>query len=250
MVEVLQHLRHLAVDDLAGEAFGDRGLADAGITDKQRVVLLAAAEHLDGAQHLGLAADQRIDLAGLGLLVEVDAVGVERVLRLLLAVLAPLCGLVLVDAAHVLGLGHAGPLGDAVADVLHRLEARHLLLLQEEGGVALALGEDGDEHVGAGDLLAAGGLHVHHRAVHDALEAGRRLRLGGALDVEALGKVVVEIVGDALAQHVEVDEAGLHDGGCVAIIEERQKKMLERGVFVLPLVGIFQRTVQCGFETL
>jgi hypothetical protein len=29
-----QHLRHLAVDDLAGEAFGDGGLADTRITDQ------------------------------------------------------------------------------------------------------------------------------------------------------------------------------------------------------------------------
>ena len=40
---VLQNLRHLALDDLAGEAFGDGGLADAGVADEQRVVLLPAA---------------------------------------------------------------------------------------------------------------------------------------------------------------------------------------------------------------
>ena len=58
-----EHLRHLAADDLAREAFGDRGLADAGIADQQRVVLLPPAQHLDGALDLGLAADQRIDPA-------------------------------------------------------------------------------------------------------------------------------------------------------------------------------------------
>ena len=36
---------------------------------------------------------------------------------------------------------------------MHGVEARHLLLLQEEGGVALALGEHRDQHVGAGHLL-------------------------------------------------------------------------------------------------
>ena len=48
-------------DDLARQALGDGGLADAGIADQQRVVLLAAAQDLDRALHLGLAADQRID---------------------------------------------------------------------------------------------------------------------------------------------------------------------------------------------
>ena len=73
-----EHLRHRAVDDLARQAFGDRGLADAGVADQQRVVLLPAAQNLDRALHLGLAADQRIDPAVPRLLVEVDAVSVER----------------------------------------------------------------------------------------------------------------------------------------------------------------------------
>ena len=58
-----QHLRHFAVDDAARQPFGDRGLADAGLADEQRIVLLPAAQHLDGAVDLGVAADQRIDLA-------------------------------------------------------------------------------------------------------------------------------------------------------------------------------------------
>jgi hypothetical protein len=62
-----------------------------------------------------------------------------------------------------------------VADVVDRVVAGHVLLLQEIGGVALALGEDRDQHVGAGHLLAAGRLHVDHRALDHALEAGGRL---------------------------------------------------------------------------
>ena len=78
-----QHVRHLAMHDAAREALRDRGLADAGIADEQRIVLLPAAEHLNRPVDLGIAADQRIDLAVLGLLVEVDAIGVERVALLL-----------------------------------------------------------------------------------------------------------------------------------------------------------------------
>jgi hypothetical protein len=51
---------------LLGQAFGDGGLADAGIADEQRVVLAAAAQDLDRALDLGIAADQRIDLAFCG----------------------------------------------------------------------------------------------------------------------------------------------------------------------------------------
>jgi len=61
-----------------GEAFGDGGLANAGIAHEQRVVLAAAAEDLDRALNFRVAADERVDLALARLLVEVDAIGLER----------------------------------------------------------------------------------------------------------------------------------------------------------------------------
>ena len=39
---IAQHVRHFALDDAPRQAFGDRGLADAGLADEQRVVLLRA----------------------------------------------------------------------------------------------------------------------------------------------------------------------------------------------------------------
>src|ERR1700674_2235055 len=47
--------------DPAREPFGDRGLADAGFTHQEGVVLAPAAEHLDNPFELVLAADERID---------------------------------------------------------------------------------------------------------------------------------------------------------------------------------------------
>src|SRR5207302_699107 len=104
------------------QAFGDRGLADAGVADEQRIVLLAPAQYLDGAVDLGLAADQRIDLAVARLLVEVDAIGLERIALFLVVVARLGVGLVL-GAAHRPRFGEPGPLGDAVADVVHRVVA-------------------------------------------------------------------------------------------------------------------------------
>ena len=74
----MQHFGHVALDDLARQPLGDGGLADAGIADIERVVLRPAAEDLDRPVDLGRAADQRVDLAGRGLLVEVDGELVER----------------------------------------------------------------------------------------------------------------------------------------------------------------------------
>ena len=73
-----QDLRHLTVDDAFGQSLGDGRLADSRIAHQQRIVLLAAAQHLDGAPHFHFAPDERVDLAVAGLLVEVDAVGVQR----------------------------------------------------------------------------------------------------------------------------------------------------------------------------
>src|SRR5690606_16971865 len=127
----------------------------------KRIVLGTAAEHLDRPVDLRLAADQRVDLALAGLDVEVDAVGRQRVLLLLLpAVLALarawLAALPVSGPARRTSLRRARPLRDAVADVVDRVVTGHLLFLQEIGGVALALGEDRNKHVGAGHLLAAG----------------------------------------------------------------------------------------------
>ena len=84
------------------------------------------------------------------------------------------------------GVGLPRHLGDAVGDVVDRVEAGHVLLLQEIDGVALALGEHGHQHVGAGHLLAARGLHVNDGALDHPLEAG------GGLGI--LARIVDQVV--------------------------------------------------------
>ena len=94
----LEHFGDFALDDLAREAFGDGGLAHAGIAHEERVVLVPAAEDLDRALDFRLAADQRIDAALARLVVQVDAIGFERVGALLDDLLGIL--FLLVGAAH------------------------------------------------------------------------------------------------------------------------------------------------------
>ena len=64
---VAQRLGDVAGDDALGEALDDRGLADAGLADEDGVVLRAAAEDLDDAADLVVAADDRVELAVVGL---------------------------------------------------------------------------------------------------------------------------------------------------------------------------------------
>src|SRR5262249_55163127 len=140
----------------------------------QRIVLLAPAQHLDRAADLDLTTDERVDFAFAGLLVQVDTVGFQRV-TLLLGIIARFRIGILLDPANRPRFRQARPLGDAVADIVYRVITRHILFLQEIRGMTLALGKDRNENIGAGDLLATRRLHVNHRALNDALEAGRGL---------------------------------------------------------------------------
>ena len=54
--------------------------------------------------------------------------------------------------------------------------------------MALALGENRDQHVGAGHLFVAGRLHVDDGALNDALQAGSRLGILGSI-----GHQIVEL---------------------------------------------------------
>ena len=60
---VLEAFGHVAGHDALGQALHDGGLAHARLADEHRVVLGAAAEHLDDAADLVVAADHRVELA-------------------------------------------------------------------------------------------------------------------------------------------------------------------------------------------
>ncbi len=246
-----QHLRHVAFDDALGQALGDRRLADARVAHIERVVLGAAAQDLDGPLDLRLAADQRIDLPGHRLLVQVHAVVRQRVLvppvRLLLPLLLRV-SLRLAAGAGDRALGRsAGRLGDAVADEVHRIEPGHVLQLQEIHRVAFALGEQRHQHVGPGHLVAAGGLHVDRRALHDALEPGGRLRVTRPIRRQAR-QVLVEKFAQIGSQLVQVHPAGTQHRRRVGVVRQPEQQMLQRGVFVAAFAREGQRAVQRLFE--
>jgi hypothetical protein len=79
----LQALRDVAGDDALGEPFRDGRLAHARLADQHRVVLRPAGEHLDDAADLLVAADDRVELAGLRGGREVAAEPLERLVRAL-----------------------------------------------------------------------------------------------------------------------------------------------------------------------
>ena len=174
---VLQALRHVAVDDAERQAFGDGGLADAGLADQHGIVLGAAGEHLDGAADLLVAADDRVELAVARRFGQVAGVFLQRVIA---------------------GFRRGGVGGAALADVVDRLVQR----VRRDAGIGedlrgrgvLLHGErqqqplDRDEGIAGllGDLLGGGeDFRQRLREVELAGAAGdfrqlRQRRVGGA----------------------------------------------------------------------
>ena len=74
----LKRFRHFTVDNHLGEAFGYGCLANTGFADQERVIFAPSRENLGDTLHLGQTPDQWIDIAGLGLGVEVGRVGIKR----------------------------------------------------------------------------------------------------------------------------------------------------------------------------
>ena len=119
-----EHLGDLAIDDPLGQTFGQRGLADASLADVERIVLAAPAQDLDRALDFVGAADQRIDLARHGQLIEVIGKFCQRV--------ALAFGLtVLGTGAFFVSLGLvAALLGDAMRHVIDDIQSGDVLLVQ------------------------------------------------------------------------------------------------------------------------
>ncbi len=111
----------------------------------------------------------------------------------------------------------------------------------------LALGEDRDQYVGPGHLLAPRRLYMERRPLNDALESVRRLGLLLAVDHEVF-EFRIQVVDDRLAQAVEVNATGPQHRRGVDVVDQRQQQMLKRRIFVTALVGERQRPTESFFE--
>jgi hypothetical protein len=89
---------------------------------------------------------------------------------------------------------------------------------------------------------------MHDRAVDHALDARRRRRLRGAVDLKRT-QFRVDEFRDPAPELVEIDRAGLHDRLCIAVIDQGEQKVLEGCMFVAALVRKFERTVEGRLES-
>ena len=92
-----------------------------------------------------------------------------------------------------------------MGDEVHHIEPGNTLLVQVVHRMRILLTEDRDQYVGTGDFLlaVARGLHMHDRALYDALETqgGLGIHIIGA---SHLGGVVLDEVCERRPQVVDV----------------------------------------------
>src|SRR6267378_8195088 len=166
---VLERIGHVAVHDALRQSLDNRGLADAGLTDQDRVVLRAPRQHLHHAPYLLVAADDRIELA--------FARELREIAREALQCLILVFGLLIRDA-----MGAA-----------HTFEGREQILATDAGRRqqlprrrVLLLGER-QQQVLRRDVRVAEYLGVFVSAVEHARELPRDRRIGAA---RLLGKAL------------------------------------------------------------
>ncbi len=175
----LEDGRHVILQQPLRQAFGQRGLADAGFADEHGVVLAPAAEHFHRPLQLVAAADQRVELAGGGARRQVHRVGDQRIAGRGLAFLA-LSGRRVAIARRRRGRTirrDRRHLRDAVADEVQDVQARDALAFEQLRGERLVLLQHRREQVAGLDLGPAGALHVQHGGLQRAAEGQRLLGL-------------------------------------------------------------------------
>ena len=180
---VLEALRHFAVEDALRQSLHDGGLAHARLADEHRIVLGAALQHLHRAANLLVAANHRIERAGLGAFGEIDGVLGERL-------------------AGVFGAGVAYRL--AVAGGIHRLlETRHVEAGGAQGVLRRAAGvAHRRQDQLRGNKAVAALLRRPIRQIQDAGELRRRGYLAGGLaDARQILQAGLHVAAQAGAIH-------------------------------------------------
>ena len=225
---VLERLGHVAADDVLGEALDDGGLADAGLTDEDRVVLGAAAQHLHDPLDLVLASDDRVELALAGGLGEVAAELVEHGGR---------AGGVLAGRAGGLGL-LALEAADQLDDLLAHAVEVGAELDEHLGGDALALADEAEQDVLGADVVVAELQRLAQAQLEHLLGARgeRDVAAGGLL---ALADDVLDLAADGFEGDVEALERLRSDA--LALVDEAEEDVLSADVVVAEHARFFLR---------
>jgi hypothetical protein len=234
---VLEQLRHVAVGDALGEALDDGGLADAGLADEHGVVLGAAREDLHDPLDLGLAADDRIELALGGELGQVATELVEQLGRLLALALARGAGGA-GAGARAGALAAAARAGEHADDLVADLLRVGVEVEEDARGNALVLANEAEQDVLGADVVMAKGERLAQGELEHLLGArGERDLAGG--DLLAGAHDADDLGADAL--HGDVQALEDASGEALLLAEETEQDVLGTDVIVLEGSGFLLR---------
>ena len=228
--------------DALCQAFHDGGLADAGLAQEDGVVLGAAAQDLDEALDLVLAADHRVELAALGEFGEVAAEAVEgRGLAL-----AATGGGAALHGAGLLGLRLGGLLRGLVAllvaagaeeveDFLTDFLELEAQVHEHLRGHAVVLAQQAEQEVLGAHVVVVQVARFLDRVLDDLLGAGRLRELAHG---HHLGAALDELL-HLEANLAEVDVQVLEDVGADAgaLLHEAEQDVLRADVLVVETLG-------------
>ena len=230
---------------MRAKPFGDRRFADARLAHIQRIVLAAAAQDLDGALDLELAADQRIDLALARRIIQIRGIFLQGIAAAVALALGIRRGAAIVAFAAFLAAGLRQAVGDEIDDV----QARHVLHAEQVGGVRLLFAEDRHQHVGDGDFLLAARLHVKDGSLQDALKPQRGLHVAVLAGRQTRRGLVDELLQFGL-ELGGVRTAGLQDLPDFGGIHDREQQVLHGHEFVPGVARAGERIIQTKFKFL
>ena len=213
---VLEAFGHVAGHDAPREAFGDGRLAHAGLADQHGIVLGAARENLDDAADFRVAADDGIQLAPPGVVRQVAAVLLER--------------LVLVFGRFV---GHAPAAAHALQGLEHGLDG-DAEAAGDLGDLAGLAAEGGQEEVFRADVVV---LHLRGE-LGGRFEGG--LQVAGdaavqafAFHLRAAAELAVEHVGKQVGLDADLLQHGGHDAAVLPDEGQREMEGIHFGMAAL-----------------
>src|SRR3954463_5653988 len=234
----LEQLRHVGVGDALGEALDHGGLAHARLAHEHGVVLGTPGEDLHDPLDLGLATDDRVQLALGGELGQVAPELVEQLRGLLALALRPArggagarAGALATGTAAARAREHAD---DLVADLL-----RVGVEVEEDArGDALVLANEPEQDVLGSDVVVAKAQSLAQGELKHLLGARSERDLAGG-DLLARADDAHDLCADALDRDVERLEDP--SGKALLLAEQAEEDVLSADVVVLERSRLFLR---------
>ena len=135
-----------------------------------------------------------------------------------------------------------------MGDEIDHVQASHALLVEVIHGVRILFTKYRHQHIGTGDFFftVAGGLHMHDGALNNALKTQRGLGVHIVV-TRHLRRVVLDEVGQGLAQVIDIGRAGTQHFGGTGVVKQGQQQVLHGDELVALLPCLYEGHVQADF---